>query len=137
MTPQGILETALYARDLEAAERFYRSVMRLDLATRIPDTMLAFRCGHGMLLIFNPRMSNRRPVMGARVPVPPHGCEGQGHVCFRAFSHEIPLWIDRLQRANVRIEADFTWPKGGRSVYFRDPAGNSLELAEPRLWSFT
>ncbi len=90
-----------------------------------------------MLLIFNPKMSGRRPVIGARIPVPPHGCEGQGHVCFRAFAHEIPQWIERLRLAHVRIEADFTWPRGGRSIYFRDPAGNSLEIAEPRLWAFT
>ncbi|MGN6582964.1 MAG: glyoxalase/bleomycin resistance/extradiol dioxygenase family protein, partial [Rhizobiaceae bacterium] len=23
---------------------------------------------------------------------------------------------------------------GGRSIYFRDPAGNSIEFAEPRIW---
>jgi hypothetical protein len=34
----------------------------------------------------------------------------------------------------VAIEADFEWPKGGRSIYFRDPAGNSVEFAEPRIW---
>jgi len=32
------------------------------------------------------------------------------------------------------IEADFTWPGGGRSIYFRDPAGNAIEFAEPRIW---
>ena len=26
------------------------------------------------------------------------------------------------------------WPNGARSLYFRDPAGNSVEIAEPRLW---
>ena len=30
--------------------------------------------------------------------------------------------------------ADFQWPNGARSIYFRDPAGNSIEIAEPRLW---
>ena len=34
----------------------------------------------------------------------------------------------------VTIEADFDWPDGGRSIYFRDPAGNCLEFAEPRIW---
>jgi hypothetical protein len=34
----------------------------------------------------------------------------------------------------VAIEADFEWPKGGRSIYFRDPAGNCLEFAEPKIW---
>jgi catechol 2,3-dioxygenase-like lactoylglutathione lyase family enzyme len=26
------------------------------------------------------------------------------------------------------------WPRGGRSVYFRDPDGHSVELATPGLW---
>jgi catechol 2,3-dioxygenase-like lactoylglutathione lyase family enzyme len=35
----------------------------------------------------------------------------------------------------VEIEADFHWPAGGRSIYFRDPSGNSLEFAEPKIWN--
>ena len=31
-------------------------------------------------------------------------------------------------------EADFAWPGGGRSVYVRDPAGNSIEFADPAIW---
>lgn len=135
MTPDGILETTLYAEDLQAAEKFYRQVLGLALVTRQPGHHVFFRCGSGMLLIFNPRTTNRPPVMGARQPVPPHGASGPGHVCFRAFAHEIPIWIERLKAARVRIEADFNWPTGGRSIYFRDPAGNSLEFAEPRLWA--
>ena len=34
----------------------------------------------------------------------------------------------------VEIEVDYLWPGGGRSIYFRDPAGNSLEFAEPSIW---
>jgi hypothetical protein len=32
------------------------------------------------------------------------------------------------------IEKEFGWPRGGRSIYFRDPAGNSVELVTPGLW---
>jgi hypothetical protein len=38
-----------------------------------------------------------------------------------------------MQRG-VEIESDFLWPSGGRSIYFRDPAGNCLEFADPRIW---
>ena len=41
---------------------------------------------------------------------------------------------EHLVRAGVGIEADFESPQGGRSIYFRDPAGNSVEFAEPRIW---
>jgi catechol 2,3-dioxygenase-like lactoylglutathione lyase family enzyme len=29
---------------------------------------------------------------------------------------------------------EFDWPNGAHSMYFRDPAGNSLEIAERALW---
>jgi catechol 2,3-dioxygenase-like lactoylglutathione lyase family enzyme len=66
--------------------------------------------------------------------VPPHGAHGQGHLCFRAAADEIDEWAARLTAAGVDIESVVEWPKGGRSIYFRDPAGNSLEFAEARIW---
>jgi catechol 2,3-dioxygenase-like lactoylglutathione lyase family enzyme len=66
--------------------------------------------------------------------VPPHGAEGQGHVCFRASAEAIANWRSKLKDLGITIEADFEWPGGGRSIYFRDPAGNCLELAEPKIW---
>jgi catechol 2,3-dioxygenase-like lactoylglutathione lyase family enzyme len=46
----------------------------------------------------------------------------------------VEAWRVRLEAKGVAIEADFEWPGGGRSIYFRDPAGNCLEFAEPRIW---
>ena len=66
--------------------------------------------------------------------MPPHGADGEGHVCFRASAAEITAWRKHLERLKIHIEADFEWPDGGRSIYFRDPAGNCLEFAEPRIW---
>ena len=39
---------------------------------------------------------------------------------------EIDAWRKRIEGRGVAIEADFEWPGGGRSIYFRDPAGNVL-----------
>lgn len=88
-----------------------------------------------MLLIFNPD-ATQKPATGP-VPVPPHGATGQGHVCFAASTSELGAWRDRLAQYGIAIEADFEWPGGGRSIYVRDPAGNSVEFAEPRIWGFT
>jgi catechol 2,3-dioxygenase-like lactoylglutathione lyase family enzyme len=73
------------------------------------------------------------PAEGA-LPVPPHGTDGEGHICFRATAGELDAWRQRLVEKGVPIEADFEWPKGGHSIYFRDPAGNCLEFAEPKIW---
>jgi catechol 2,3-dioxygenase-like lactoylglutathione lyase family enzyme len=35
----------------------------------------------------------------------------------------------------VSIEGEMKWPRGGTSLYFRDPDGHLVELATPGLWS--
>ncbi len=136
MAPEGILETVLYATDLDAAEAFYRDALGMEPFTRIAKRHLFYRCGNQVLLIFNPDVTVVPPPAEA-LPVPPHGARGPGHVCFRASGEDIESWRDRLEAKGVAIEADFEWPGGGRSIYFRDPAGNCLEFAEPRIWKLS
>lgn len=134
MHPSAILEAALYVSDLDEAERFYGGTLGLEPIARAKGRHVFFRCGAAVLLLFDPRAARKPPVAAARLPVPPHGATGQGHLCFAAAAAEIDRWRDRLAAAGIAIEADFEWPGGGRSIYFRDPFGNSLEFAEPRIW---
>lgn len=135
LTVEGVLETVLYAGDLDLAEAFYRDVLGLAVTAKAEGRQVFLRCGQQMLLIFNPETTTQPPPAGAKLPVPPHGARGQGHVCFRASGDDIARWRKHLQRCGVTIEADFEWPGGGRSIYFRDPAGNCLEFAEARIWN--
>ena len=130
-----ILETGLYADDLDAAERFYGTILGLEKVTRAGNRHVFFRCGKGMLLIFNPDESVKPPANPA-MPVPVHGAKGDGHMCFAATAEDIAAIKTRLEASGIAIEADFQWPGGGRSIYVRDPAGNSIEFAEPRIWGF-
>ncbi len=132
----SVLETVLYAHDLEAAEDFYGGVLGLKTVAALAGRHVFYRCGDQMLLIFNPS-ATRQPPAGGALPVPPHGMEGQGHVCFRASTDEISAWRAKLESLGIEIEADFEWPRGGRSIYFRDPAGNCVEFAEPRIWGLS
>lgn len=134
MTPSGVLESALYVDDLDKAEDFYERVMGLERLAKAPGRHVFFRCGQGVVLLFDPEKTVEPPPEGAKLPVPPHGAIGQGHLCFAGTAQEIDRWVERLDAAGVGIEADLEWPGGGRSIYFRDPAGNSLEIAEPRIW---
>lgn len=139
MKPERILETILYAGDLEAAEAFYSGVLGLEVYASQPGRQVFFRCGEQMLLVFNPDVTILPPSAEARLPVPPHGARGPGHICFSAAGEDIERWKAHLQRHGIAIEADFRWPtrdgsEGGRSIYFRDPAGNAVEFAEPRIW---
>lgn len=131
---EGILETALYVADLDAAEAFYGGVLGLERISRAGNRHVFFRCGPGVLLIFNPAETVKPPPAGARFPAPPHGTSGSGHMCFRLPGNTLDAWKAKLKAAGVAIETDITWSNGVRSFYFRDPAGNSLECAEPALW---
>jgi catechol 2,3-dioxygenase-like lactoylglutathione lyase family enzyme len=135
LVPLTILETVLYASDLAAIEDFYRRILGLEPFSAVAGRHVFYRCGDQMLLIFNPSVTQTPPPR-ARLPVPPHGAKGQGHVCFRASPDELVQWRSKLENLGIAIEADFEWPGGGRSIYFRDPAGNCLEFAEPRIWGF-
>ena len=134
MEPSAILESALYVTDLGEAEAFYGGTLGLDLIARVEDRHVFFRCGQGVLLLFNADATENPPPPDAKLPVPPHGTHGPGHLCFSATLEEIETWKTYLTGKGVDIEADFEWPNGGRSIYFRDPSGNSLEFAEPRIW---
>jgi len=132
-SPQAILEAALYAADLDAAEAFYGGVLGLERVVRASNRHVFFRVGAAILLIFNPE-ETRVPTQNPKLPVPLHGAEGPGHLCFAASDADITAWRARLEAAGHPVEADFHWPNGARSLYFRDPAGNSIEFAERGLW---
>ncbi|MGN6145529.1 MAG: VOC family protein [Mesorhizobium sp.] len=141
MQPSAILESALYVTDLDAAESFYAEVLGLERIAKVEDRHAFFRCGQGVLLLFVAEATREPPPPGAKLPVPPHGANGQGHLCFAASGDDIERWKAHLTDRGVAIEADFIWPpkpgqeRGGRSIYFRDPSGNSLEFAEPKIWN--
>ncbi|AYF01110.1 glyoxalase/bleomycin resistance/extradiol dioxygenase family protein [Paracoccus yeei] len=130
----GTLESALYALDLEAAAAFWTGIIGLEEIGRAPDRHVFFRCGAQVLLVFDPTATIHPPKPDARLPVPPHGAKGQGHFCMAAEGAHLDAWRAHLEGHGIEIEADFTWPQGGRSLYFRDPAGNSIEIADPGIW---
>lgn len=130
MKVSRILETCLYVDDLEAAERFYTEVMGLERYAITAGRHVFFRCGEGMLLVFDPKATR----IDAQNGVPPHGATGQGHVAFEMDEGEIEPWKTRLAESGVEIESDHTRSSGGRSLYFRDPSGNSIELVTRKTW---
>jgi len=129
-----IIETCLYAEDLEKAEQFYRDVLELEPVFKESGRHLFFKCGSSMLLIFNPDHTSKvqTEVDGAHVPL--HGSRGSGHIAFATDPEKYSTWKERLKRHDVPIESEVDWPGGDRSFYFRDPAGNSLEIISGNLW---
>lgn len=132
--PPSVLESALYCPDLEAAESFYREVLSLEVFARQPGRHVFLRCGGSMVLLFNPNATADPEVPPSGVPVPRHGAHGPGHLAFRLPERDIERWRTHLLAMQVPIEAEVRWPQGGYSLYVRDPAGNSIELATAAVW---
>lgn len=125
-----VLETILYVDDLNAAENFYHGILGLEVYSRRQDLFVFFKCGEGMVLLFEPHAA------AAGRSVPAHGAHGSGHACFAVAEAELDGWKNHLAAHDIPIEQNVTWPNGAKSFYFRDPAGNSLELATPKIWGF-
>ncbi len=129
-----IVETCLYAEDLEAAGDFYEQILGLRPVVIEKGRHVFFRCGDGMLLIFNPdHTANVQTDMNGD-PIPLHGARGPGHVAFSVHKNKFDEWRTYLQQNNVEIESEVTWPNGAQSIYFRDTARNSVELIHSDIW---
>jgi catechol 2,3-dioxygenase-like lactoylglutathione lyase family enzyme len=125
----NLVETAVYVDDLAEAEAFYRDVLGLEPIVHEAGRHVFFRVGaEDVLLVFNPDTT----LKGDQLP--PHGSRGPGHFAMGILRESLDGWRDRLKQHRVAIEAEATWPHGGRSLYFRDPAGNSIELITPGVW---
>ena len=130
---EGILETVLYVDDFDRARAFYEGL--LGLAPVYSDQrMCAYDvAGRSMLLVFR-RGESLQPVTLPGGTIPPHDGHGPLHVAFSVAADELARWESRLVDFGVTIEGRTRWPRGGTSVYFRDPDGHLLELATPGLW---
>lgn len=122
-----ILETCLYAKDLEAVKGFYEGILGLECTNYREGEFVFFRSSHSMLLVFNPAYS-----LGLQ-KLPPHGAEGSVHVAFRVRAKDLVSIRGRFQSLGYRIQ-DATWGNGQSSFYVHDPAGNLVEFAPPGIW---
>ena len=126
---RGILETCLYVDDVAVAETFYSRLLNVDSFSKVEPRHVFFRLGEQMLLLFNPA-ETEKPIGD----VPAHGARGAGHVAFAVAMEEVSAWRAHLAACGIVIEAEITWPSGGQSIYFRDPARNSLEIVTTQTW---
>lgn len=130
----GMLETSLYVADVDRAVAFYRTVLGLR---EIPDahfangrgTALQVGPGPSVLLLF------RTDITRVEGLLPAHGTTGAGHAAFRIDPADLAAWRERLQAHGVKIEREFVFANNPPSIYFRDPDGNSLELAVSSIWN--
>lgn len=126
---ESVVETAIYADDLVSAEAFYSRVLNLPVIGKDPERHVFFGAGPGtVLLVFRAEST----LQGDTLPA--HGARGAGHVALGIRRELLDAWRERLGAHGVAVEMEYSWPRGGKSLYFRDPAGNLLELVTPGIW---
>jgi len=129
----GVLETALYVDTFERACPFYEQVLGLNSIYRDPRLCAYDVGGRGVLLLFL-RGASLQTTQLPGGTIPPHDGRGPVHMAFSVAADELAAWEMQLAEAGVAIEGRMKWPRGGESIYFRDPDGHVLELATPGLW---
>ncbi len=137
-----LLETALYVEDLERSARFYQQVLGLGpiegTTVEMETQSRVLRPLHipgGQVLLLFPKGSATTTAILPGGTIPPHDGSGRLHLAFAISAAELEAWRERLQSHGVSIEGEMRWPRGGTSLYFRDPDSHLVELATPGLWS--
>ena len=133
-TLTGVIETALYVDDLARAIAFYRDI--LGLAALNQDARFAaFDVGGRSVLLLFKQGATLETVHLPGGTIPPHDGHGPLHIAFSVTSDELQEWETRLAEQGIAIEARTAWPRGGHSIYFRDPDNHLLELVTPGVWA--
>lgn len=133
MRAGGILETALYVSD-PAAAAFYRRVFGFGTLLESDRLVALDVAGRNVLLLFRAGATGAPFDTGGGV-IPPHAGAPPTHFAFSIAAEDVEPWTAKLESEGVPVESVVTWPRGARSVYFRDPDGNLGELISPGFWA--
>jgi len=129
----GVLETSLYVDDLECASRFYEELFVL---TRLggDERFRAYSVGGRSVLLLFKRGASNCVTLLPWGKIGPHDGTGPLHLAFAIPAEELAAWEKELASRGIAIETRIPWPRGGTSLYFRDPDNNLVELATPGVW---
>ena len=131
-TIKGVAEVALYTNDIHKATAFYTEVLGLPLTAAFGDSRFLQTGRDSTLILFQlDTLQNRESI------IPAHGAVGDGHVALAIDGNQYDAWKERLIAHGIEIEHEQVWSAGTRSIYFRDPDNNSLELIESHHYPLT
>ena len=122
-----VVETSVYVKDLRRAHVFYEDVLGLEVVEAEGDRHVFLKAGKSMLLLFR----TERTLEGTKLPS--HGASGSQHFALQIEGVDYDAWKARLMKKGIKVEQEVTWD-GSRSIYFRDPDGNLVELITSGSW---
>ena len=112
--------------DVEAAIAFYTTYFDFELLTNQAPAFADVQRGNLRLLLSGPSSSAARPMPDGRQPEP--GGWNRIHLLVDDLASE----VERLRSAGLDFRNDIVKGPGGSQVLIDDPAGNPIELFQPR-----
>jgi catechol 2,3-dioxygenase-like lactoylglutathione lyase family enzyme len=114
---------------------FYTNILGLEFVSEEKDRYLFLKAGQSMLLIFNPNKTLASDTSDTQLPA--HGAFAPPSIIHFALEINEESYGDArsiLNQNNIKIEKEVTLEKDTNSIYFRDPAGNLVEIITPGFW---
>lgn len=113
--------TVVFVRDMAAMRRFYEDVLGFPLVRELSPGWIEYRVGDNTLALARPRLT------AADAPMPSGSASLQ--LAFKVSAPEVDRCADELVRQGVSLLSPPTdHVFGHRTVFFRDPDGNLLEV---------
>lgn len=128
-----LLELALYSDDPARTAAFYQRLLGAAVLFE-DDRLVALDAGQSTVLLLFRRGASAKGLSLQNGRIPPHDGSGPTHLAFGIGFADLDAWETRLNDMQVPIESRVDWARGGKSLYFRDPDGHSVELATPGTW---
>ena len=112
--------------DVEAAIAFYTAHFGFELLTNQSPAFADVQLGNLRLLLSGPQSSAARPMPDGRRPEP--GGWNRIHLLVDDLAGE----VERLRADGLSFRNDIVKGPGGAQILVDDPAGNPIELFQPR-----
>ncbi|MBL4766884.1 MAG: VOC family protein [Rhodobacteraceae bacterium] len=118
---QAIDYTVIFVRDMAAMRGFYEEILRFPLMRKLSENWIEYRIGSNTLVLSKPGLT------ASDAPTPKGSAALQ--LAFRVLPSQVDLCASELTRQSIDLispptDRDF----GHRTLFFRDPDGNLLEI---------
>jgi len=124
--PDELVNVRYMVDDVDAAIDFYTTQFGFTLRSSAAPAFADVVKGNLRLLLSGPKSSAGRPMPDGRTPEP----GGWNRLHFVV--EDIAADVERLRTAGATFRNDIISGPGGQQVVLEDPAGNPIELFQPR-----